>query len=220
MTEVFFADQNFVGREIENVQDLVKAVAAKMDISFEGEFVYTYYYKKEVEDEDGSVTYEDAEKTDDEFFDDMRVDLMNGHKLYAGFCLDCRTWDIVPAKRTTLQSDFRIGQTVYVMRKNKITTAKVAHISLASDDGKNRLDEKASALAESLYNQIAGSMMSSYESFACYRRKYVVEELVSKALNGSHIIVVTDDKYCGPLAYDASDVFATKEELVKHLLEN
>lgn len=164
-TDVFFKDTNFVGREIENVQDLVKALAAGMNIADADGNGYSGGY--EVEDENGNYDWHD--KTDEELFADMRADLDGGCELYAGYFLDCGMYHIIPNKATTLQSDFYTGQEVYTMRDNKIAKDKILYINLVI--GKEGKENK-------------------------------------------YILYGAQGKYTSE-----QDIFATKEELVKSLLE-
>lgn len=212
-TDVFFEGTNFVGRQIENVQDLVKALAANMDIATEDACGYTTFYDKEVEDEDGNVTYVETEKTDEELFNEMKEDLDNGRTLFAGFFLDCHKFDIVPAKATTLQTDFYVGQEVYLLINNKITKTAIKQIWLT--EGKNILrysDYIAGDICNEFYARCQTVHYNSPTlSYICDKIDSVRaqdESFVSVEYNGLAKLV------------KLSEVFATKEELVKHLMEN
>lgn len=213
-TEVFFHNVNFVGREIENVQDLVKALAAGMDICTEEEEGYCRFYDKDVTDENGNVTtYVEERKTDDELFEEMKGDLDEGYILYAGFFLDCRQWSIKPAKYTTLQTDFSVGEEVYLLVDNKITKAKIEQIWLTK--GKNNLhdsDRITNAICSEFYQRNSTTYYNS-STFA-----YICDKIDSvRAQNESFASVIIKDR--PSRLVKLSDLFATKEELVKHLME-
>lgn len=213
-TDVFFKDTNFVGRQIENVQDLVKALAANMDIAKGNTCCgYTTIYDKEVDDEDGNVTYVETEKTEEELFNEMKEDLDNGHTLFAGFFLDCYKFDIVPAKATTLQTDFYVGQEVYLLINNKITKTTIEQIWL--EEGKNSL-RHSDYIAGDICNEFYARCQTIHHnsptfSYICDKIDSVRaqdESFVSVAYNGQAKLV------------KLSEVFATKEELVKHLMKD
>jgi len=213
-TDVFFKSTNFVGREIENVQDLVKALAAGMDIATEDECGYSTFYDKEVEDEDGSTTYVETEKTDEELFNEMKGDLDNGNILFAGFFLNCSKFNIVPAK-FTLQSNVYVGQNVFTMDKNKIVKAKVEYISLASGDISQNARLKETTLydtAEYLYYA-----MNSHRDTMPWDTKKRMMDLMKDFAISNFAIVKTEKGDTVKRAF--GDLFATKEELVKHLME-
>lgn len=169
-TDVFFGDTNFIGRELENVQDLVKALAVGMDIANVDGCGYCTIGEKEVEDEDGNTHYEEYDKTEEELFNEMKSDLENNQPLYAGFYIGYADYMVVPSKATTLQSNFRINQEVFLMRDNKIEKDTILYINLVRG------------------------------------RKGTENKYILMGAQGKY----TDEKY----------IFATKEELVKHLMED
>lgn len=212
-TDVFFKDTNFVGREIENVQDLVKALAANMDIATEDACGYSTFYDKEVEDEDGNVTYVETEKTEEELFNEMKNDLDHGNTLFAGFFLDCRKFEINPAKTTTLQTNLYVGQKVYVMHNNKVTETIIEQLVLIK--GNNSLPS-ANTLASDFASTFYEHCNSRYTNKPTH--DYICQEIGRvKAPEHSSVCVKIDGRY---QFVELSEVFATKEELVKHLMED
>lgn len=204
-TDVFFKDTNFVGREIENVQDLVKAVAVGMDIANYDGVGYTSGYDDE--DEDGNWVWH--EKTEEERFAEMRGDLDGGCELYAGFFINNREYSIKPAATTTMQTNLYVGQRVYIMHENKILKTTIAAISLYAE-------------CESAINSGDDTFLFHIES----KYKGAVEDTkVTKSFAVLHGWFGKDEKgkevkygfvnYVRPL----DEVFATKEELVKHLMQ-
>lgn len=213
-TEVFFEGSNFVGREIENVQDLVKALAAGMDIVPDYDcYGYSMIYDKEVIDEFGNGSCEEVEKTTDELFEEMKEDMDRGKTLYAGFFLDCRQFSIKPAKKTTLQTDFSVGQEVYLLIDNKIVKTKIKQIWLT--EGENNLhysDRIASDICQEFYSRC--QIIHHNTSTLNYVRGKIDKVRVQDKSFASVEHVSGRDKLV-----ELSEIFATKEELVKHLME-
>lgn len=213
-TEVFFAGSNFVGREIENVQDLVKALAAGMDIfNDDSECGYSQFYDKEVTDEFGNTSYEEVEKTDSQLFEEMKYDLEHEVTLYAGFFLDFRQFSIMPAKRTTLQTDFSVGQEVYLLIDNKVVKTKIKQIWLT--EGENNLhysDRIASDICQEFYSRC---QTIHYNTSTL---NYIRGEIDKVRVQNKSFVSVEYNNGRDKLV-ELSEIFATKEELVKHLME-
>lgn len=214
-TDVFFKGSNFVGREIENVQDLVKAVEAGMDIADCDGNGYTSGY----EDEDGCW----HEKTKEELFNEMKLDLDNKCELYAGFFLDSGMYRIKPAAATTLLSDFYVGQEVYTMDGNKIRKATIEFLSL---NNRSMLDKDfikdayLGETAKNLYYTIGFMFEKSMPSYPDYDKLKAIKKAVEKELNENYVIIkLSDERYDSARKRTFMEIFATKEELVKHLME-
>lgn len=156
---------NTIGMEVKTIADVIKAQELGLHITDKEGNEYNYY-----------VTYEDdngdeceREPTDDEVFERISEDLKNGNQLYASMYLDGKKWEVNERKGVTLQSDFHVGQEIYIMRDNKITKDKILYINL-----------------------VVGAKG--------HQNKYILNGAQGK---------YTDEKY----------IFATKEELVKSLIE-
>lgn len=205
-TEVYFEGANFVGREIENIQDLVKALDANMEIATEEQIGYCSMGEREVTDEDGDTRYEEYEKTDEELFNEMQEDLKNGTKLYAGFFLNCYTHKIVEAKNTTLQSDFNVGQEVFFMKDNKIQSKYIFRILLNKTATYSSSSDRTEIIEES-----GRKIEMQHEESNIYTlaEKYYYNSTCGTHLTGYRHMEVKKER----------EIFATKEELVKHLME-
>lgn len=207
IVDVFFESNNFVGREIENVQDLVRAMAAGMDIATDEECGYSTGY----DDEDENGDWYWHEKTEDELFSEMKADLDNGITLYAGYFLTNTKYDIVPSRATTLQSTLYPGQEVYILNDNKIVKTKIAAINLFSANKFIKKDSnlKYRFLLENVrYNRIDGQIGDVSESFAILRGRYYTN-------NGEEKFDEWHD-YLRPL----SEVFPSKEKLFEYLAKD
>lgn len=124
LNEVYFEDTNFIGREVESIQEVVKGMAANMDFANQDGAGFLY----DIEEED-ECTY--REPTEQEVFGRIQECLANEEKVYVGLFLDMSKHTVVPAKCTNLQSDFTVGQDVYVMQDNKIVNGKIETIQIA-----------------------------------------------------------------------------------------
>lgn len=163
-TRVF--DNNYVGIKLNNVSEIMKynALSANFSICNESE----YYFDEYVEEDDGTGNFTEREPTENEKLERILQAFNDGDTLYATFWLDCG--EVVPSAATTLQSDFRVGQSVFVMRDNKIEKDEILYINLV-------VGKKG------------------------HQNKYILMGAQGK---------YTDEKF----------IFATKEELVKSLLED
>lgn len=205
--DVFFKDSNFIGRELENVQDLVKAQAAGMNIANVDGCGYCTFGEKEVEDEDGDTHFEEYEKTEQELFEEIKNDIENGSPVYAGFFLDMNEHEIVPASTTTLQSKFYVDQEVFFMKDNKIQRKYIFRILL-----NKTADYSSSSDYTEVVGEGGGKIVMQHEKSSIYT---LADKRYYNSINAHNCV-----------AYEHMEVkkegefFATKEELVKHLLEN
>jgi len=202
---------NFVGFEITTIQEVVKAQACGLVITDKdgGD----YHYEFEDEDENGDVF--DREPTDKEVFDRIAEDIANGHTLVAGFWLDTDKVQVVPRAAITLQTDFHIGQEVYTMRNNKIIEAKVHRLWLTQGGETyfKNTDYLVSDIVREMRNCV--TTLSANKATLNYIGSRIDD---SKAMEENMAYLVNKEKKLYKLV-KLSDVFATKEELVKHLME-
>ena len=205
---------NFVGFEITTIQEVVKAQACGLVITDKdgGD----YHYEFEDEDENGDVL--DREPTDKEVFDRIAEDIANGHTLVAGFWLDTDKVQVVPRAAITLQTDFHIGQEVYAMRNNKIIEGKIVHLSLtrSADNKKLLADYKSRSLGEDVFHIVASGINHNFTNYYCFDNRGILEDKLKRALNDNRVLLQVENQY---IAYGFDEIFATKEELVKHLME-
>lgn len=202
---------NFVGFEITTIQEVVKAQACGLVITDKdgGD----YHYEFEDEDENGDVF--DREPTDKEVFDRIAEDIANGHTLVAGFWLDTDKVQVVPRAAITLQTDFHIGQEVYTMRNNKIIEAKVHRLWLTQ--GGETYFENTDYLVSDIVREMRNCVTTLSANMATLN--YIGSRIDDyKAMEENMAYLVNKEKKLYKLV-KLSDVFATKEELVKHLME-
>ncbi len=213
MNEVYFKETNFVGREIENVQELIKALDAGLDIADCDEGMYTKHHVEEYLDENGDYYVKDEEYTDEELFDMMRRDLDNGHALYCGFFLDESKFELCPSKATTLQSDFCVGQSVYFLRDNKIQAGEIRRLWLQKGVDCQLIDN-----TRDIATQICAIANDSKREIGHYAKMEVVRLIDDvRIIEESCALVRTKTSRRSELV-PLSAVFATKEELAEHLI--
>lgn len=162
--EVFFKDTNFVGYEVESVQEVVKGLAANMQ--FANQDGVGFCYDEEEEDEDGNTTY--REPTEQEVFDRIQDFMLNfDGVVYMGMFLDNSKYMVTPYKITTLQSDFCVRQRVYIVHDNKIVYAQVQKVQMVSYyDGSTSGTETKYEVAWSEYGRTYSAIVKDGEMFA------------------------------------------------------
>ena len=200
---------NFVGFEVSTIQEVVKAQACGLAITDKDANTYDYYFSEE--NEDGE--YIDRDPTDQEVFNKIAEDIKNGNTLLAGFWLDTDKYQIVPTAATTLQSNFHVGQEVYTMRGNKIVKAELTHIwlSLGKQTYMDDTDWIVSKMTREIHNCVTSCSVN--DATLDYMRKQINK---CKVKDVSMAYLKIDGHY---YLVELSEVFATKEELVKHLME-
>lgn len=209
-TRVF--SNGYVGIKIKSISEIMKYNALRdcFSICDESE----YYFDDYVEGEDGT----DREPTNEEKLNRFVLAYNTGKTLYATFPLDCG--EVVPIKETTLQSDFRVGQEVFTMEKNKIVKATVDYISLATGEIKGDAKLEGTNLkdsAELLYYRIGYMFQSNGVSSPSWDNRSKIMELL-KGYCLSNFAIITVDNY-GSMKRTFDELFSTKEELIKHLTE-
>ena len=205
---------NFVGFEVTTIQEVVKAQACGLVITDKdgGD----YYYEFEDKDENGDVF--DREPTDKEVFDRIAQDIAHGNTLVAGFWLDTDKVQVVPRAAITLQTDFYIGQKVYAMRNNKIIEGAIVHLTLtrSADNNKFFADYKSRSLGENVFHIVASGINPNFTNYYGFDNKGILEDKLKRALNDNRVLLEVENQY---IAYGFDEIFATKNELVKHLME-
>lgn len=128
-TKAVRLSDNFVGVEINTIQDVVKAQAAGLrfvDKEGCGYDVYT------IDDEE---TGEEREPTEQEIFEHITKDLSEGKEVYA--CMELSSdWEVQERAKTHLTANFYVGQQVFLMRDNKIAEKTISRIILEKEKGK------------------------------------------------------------------------------------
>lgn len=122
MNTTYFEDFNLLGFELKSIQDVLNARNLGFHIIANGgeEYLDRRY-------DEGIDNWRDA--TTDELIEEAQAAFRAVGKLYA--TIDIPTdYSIAPAKKTTMQTDFYVGQTVYVMHDNKVTKTTIEQLVL------------------------------------------------------------------------------------------
>lgn len=215
MNEVYFKETNFVGKEIKNVQELIKALDAGLYIADGDGYMCTKHHVEEYLDENGDYYEKDEEYTDEELFDIMRHDLDKGHALYCGFFLDESKFELYPSKATTLQCDFSVGKSVYFLRDNKIQAGEIRRLWLQQGVDCQLLDN-----TRDIATQICAIANDSKREIGHYAKMEVARLIDDvRIIEESCALVRTKTSRRSELV-PLSAVFATKEELAEHLIRH
>lgn len=120
---------NFVGVEINTIQDVVKAQAAGLKLVDKEGWEYSIYT---IDDEE---TGEEREPTEQEIFEHITKDLSKGKEVYA--CMELSSdWEVQERAKTHLTTNFYVGQQVFTMRDNKIAEKTIIRVIL--EDSKEK----------------------------------------------------------------------------------
>lgn len=209
--QVYFEDTAFLGHEIENVQELVKLFDTDMIIANEDGGAYCPYKYVDFVNEEGDTEMKEIKLERDELFDWMERDLKNGLKLYAGLFVDDE-YDVVPRKYTTMQADFIIGQYAYTMLNNKIEKVTIKQIWLT--EGSNSLLSTDTTIHDIFHEYTEMSRVSYNESLF----KYAYDKVEHVRVKDKSFAYVVFSGKKSELV-ELSELFETKEELLKHLAE-
>ncbi len=113
---------NWVGFEVNTIQEVVKAQDAGLFLADKEGWGYKYTIE---DDESG----EERDPTEQEVFDRITKDLAEGKEVYA--CMGiANDWSVQEKAATTMRTNFYVGQKVYLMRDNKIVEDDIVYISL------------------------------------------------------------------------------------------
>lgn len=124
-TKAVKVNENMVGVEVMNIQDVVKAQAAGLELVDKEGWGYDYTT-------DDEETGEEREPTEQEIFERITKDLAEGKEVYA--CMELSSdWEVQERAKTHLKTNFYVGQQVYLMRDNKIAEDKIVRIYLVKD---------------------------------------------------------------------------------------
>lgn len=203
---------NFVGKKVTDLKEVASGMAANMEFcNRDG-----YGYGNVVEDEDGN----EVELTDAEVIKRIQTDLSEGFSVYMGMYIDAKKYAIYPAKAMTMQTDFHIGQKVYTMIDNKITEVTIVNVNLSIGND-NELTYALYSVAEKLYYSIGFMFTNSVDSpLPSEKARNIIGAIKKYAMGNSAIVSYLKGGYAIYKAFPITEVFATKEELVKHLLED
>lgn len=118
---------NLVGVEVNTTQDVVKAQAAGLELVDKDGWGYDYTT-------DDEETGEEVEPTEKEIFDRITKDIADGKEVYACMTL-ANDWCVQENAKTTMSTNFYVGQKVYLMRDNKIVEDEIIYINLVKGGG-------------------------------------------------------------------------------------
>lgn len=209
---IYFENCGFLARyEIETLKEAVKVIDANMDlVDRNGNH---FWYDMEINKEDEDDTYTDyKEPTEQEVINRIQEELNdeNGH-VYYGVFVNVDKFTVVPSAKTHLFSNFYIGQKVYVMHDNKIKELYVSNIMLAEKNG-----IKAKYHRKYMVNLPNPEKCTSYGNetvrFDTEHTPNVIF-LAEKEEKG-----YSSDTYFNFGVYPETEVFASKKELVSHLM--
>ena len=214
MNTIYFENSNVIGFEVATANDVIKAQELGLYICNKDEDYFNSYVTEL--DEDGNET--ERETTKDERTERMIKALREGQQLYATFNFDDSGMKAVKNSATILASNFRVGQTVYTMRDNKIASGTILYMSLSISEQKDKfyLDYRCQDLIERVYSFCSKKAGICQDVLMLQSSEFhKVRDLVRNAIHGNSVVVSFDgDKE----ARYMSDIFATKEELINRLL--
>ena len=128
-TKAVRLSDNFVGVEINTIQDVVKAQAAGLKLVDKEGWEYSIYT---IEDEE---TGEEREPTEQEIFEHITEDLSKGKEVYA--CMELSyDWEVQERAKTHLTTNFYVGQQVFLLRDNKIAEKTISRIIIEKNADK------------------------------------------------------------------------------------
>ena len=124
-TKAIKISSSMVGVEVMNIQDVVKAQAAGLELVDKDGWGYDYTT-------DDDETGEERDPTEQEIFERITKDLSEGKEVYA--CMELSSdWEVQERAKTNLKTNFYVGQQVFLMRDNKIDKDKIIRIYLVKD---------------------------------------------------------------------------------------
>lgn len=127
-TKAVKINENMVGVEVMNIQDVVKAQAAGLElVDKEG-----WGYDGTIVDDE---TDEEREPTEQEIFERITKDLAEGKEVYACMILS-NDFDVQEHAKTNLKTNFYVGQQVFLLRDNKIAEKTISRIILEKEKDK------------------------------------------------------------------------------------
>mgnify|MGYP004461840007 FL=1 len=206
----------YVGIKINSISEIMKYNALKEIFSIWSDDEDTSLEDDvKVMDDDGNVT--EREPTENEKIERILEAFNNGTVLYAVFHLDCGR--VFSDLATTLQSKYAIGQQVFIMMDNKIVSGRIVFISLSDyeDDKKLYVDYHSRDIGEKIYNIVSANLCPTrYLDYYSFSESDRIKRILKVALNKNYVVLEIGRNY---VSRSLGDIFSSKEELVKHLME-
>lgn len=214
MKTIYFENSNVIGFEVATANDVIKAQELGLYICNKDEDYFNSYVTEL--DEDGNET--ERETTKDERTERMIKALREGQQLYATFNFDDSGMKAVKNSATILASNFRVGQTVYTMRDNKIASGTILYMSMSIGEQNDKfyLDYRSRDLIERVYS-FCSRLAGKFQDVLSLKSQefHKVRTLIYNAIHGNSVVVSIDgDKEVRYM----NEIFATKEELINSLL--
>lgn len=210
-TKAVKINENMVGVEVMNIQDVVKAQTAGLELVDKEGWGYNFTI---VDAESG----EEREPTEQEIFERITKDLAEGKEVYACMTL-ANDWCVQRNAKTNLLCDFYLHQQVYTMHENKIVEGEIVYLSLANgrlgDDVANTLYGN---MAEQLYYNIGYYFTNGRTpKISNDDREQIIKKINSLKMH-AHIVLKMEKG--GYLTRDLKEIFYTKQRLVDSLIED
>lgn len=205
----------YVGIKINSISEIMKYNALKEQFSIWNEYECAFDDDVEVTDDNGNVT--EREPTENEKIERILEAFNNGTVLYAVFQLDCGR--VFSDLATTFQSKYAIGQQVFTMKDNKIASGRIVFISLSDyeDDKKLYVDYHCRDIGEKIYNIVSANLCPTrYLDYYSFSERDRIERNLKVSLNKNYVVLEIDGYF---VSRGFRDIFSSKEELVKHLME-
>lgn len=210
-TKAVKINTNMVGVEVMNIQDVVKAQAAGLELVDKEGLRYVDYI---IEDEE---TGEGREPTEQEIFDRITKDLAEGKEVYACMTI-ANDWCVQRNAKTNLLCDFYLHQHVYTMHENKIVEGEIVYLSLAHGSlGTDAADALYGNMAEQLYYDIGFYFTNGRTPQIGFQREQIIKKINSLKMHAHVVLKTKKGRY---LTRDLEEIFATTDELVANLMED
>ncbi len=209
-TKAVMINENMVGVEVLNIQDVVKAQAAGLElVDKEG-----WGYDGTIVDDE---TDEERDPTEQEIFERITKDLAEGKEVYACMILS-EDFDVQEHTKTNLKTNFYVHQIVYTMHENKIVEGEIVYLSLAYGSlGTDAANALYGNMAEKLYYDIGYYFTNGRTPQIGFQREQIIKKLNSLKMHAAHVVLKT--KKGGYLTRDLEEIFATTDELVDNLMK-
>lgn len=204
-------NENLVGVEVKNIQDVVKAQAAGLIITDEIGCRFNYFVMNE-------ETGEEREAKEQEIFDQITAALAEGEKVFA--CIEIMDGLHVAKKKTNtnLRSEFYVHQHVYTMHENKMIEGEIVYLSLAYGRlGDDAADALYGNMAEQLYYDIGYYFTNGRTPKIGFQREEIINKISSLKMH-AHVVLKTEEG--DYLTRDIEEIFATKQGLVDNLMQD
>ena len=204
-------DNGYVGIKLNSVSDIMKYNALNTNFSICNE--YEDYFDEYVKEDDGTGNFTEREPTENEKLERILQAFKDGQTLYATFLLDCG--EVFPTASTTMQTDFYVGQEVFTMNHNSVIKARVQRLWL-SRGGETYFKD-----SDYITSDIVREMRNCVTTLSANKSTldYISSRInACKAMEDDFAYLVNKEKNFYKLV-QLSEMFATKEDLVKHLME-